>query len=311
VPRRAVLLTVCGLLLPACGRFGFGGDDEADAAVTPDARVDALADARNDLGMFSTPVAMTVLDDPASQDDDPTLPDDMLEIFFDASRDGGAGTGSGDIWVATRPSTGDPFGGPALVAELASVEDDTSPDVSGDGLRMYFGSERETPNNREIFFSERADRTSPWSTPVRVPGLESAGDDSGAIEFDGGLALMFKTSRAGTNDLYMATRPTLASPWGAPIPVPGLADPTLNESEHWVSEDGLVVYFSSDQPGGDGYDIWRAQRPDLGAAFDQPERVTELSTATQDVDPWLSPDQRTIVFMSYRTGNGDLYMATR
>ena len=298
--------------LAACGRFGFGGDDAADAPVAgADARVDAESDARDDLGMFATPIVLTVLDDPASQDDDPTLPDDMLEVFFDASRDGGPTTAWGDIWVARRASVGDAFGDPTLVAELASLEDDTSPDITGDGLRMYFGSERETPGNREIFVTERADRTSPGSTPVRVPGLESSAHDSGAIEFGGGLRLMFLSARAGTSDLYETTRATLTSPWSLPAPVPGLADPTINESEHWVSEDGLVVYFSSDQPGSDGYDIWRTQRPSLGAAFEQAERVTELSTAEMDVDPWLSPDQRTLVFMSYRTGNGDLYVTTR
>ena len=45
--------------------------------------------------------------------------------------------------------------------------------------------------------------------------------------------------------------------------------------------------------------------------FDPPQRVRELSTSLDDVDPWLSPDLHTMVFMSYRTGNGDIYSATR
>jgi hypothetical protein len=42
-----------------------------------------------------------------------------------------------------------------------------------------------------------------------------------------------------------------------------------------------------------------------------PVAVTELNTTTSEVDPWISDDQRTIVFASNRNGNFDLFIATR
>jgi hypothetical protein len=39
--------------------------------------------------------------------------------------------------------------------------------------------------------------------------------------------------------------------------------------------------------------------------------VPELDSAVSDDDPWISDDQRTIVFASTRSGNFDLFIATR
>lgn len=301
---------VIAIAMAGCGRFGFreGGDGPTDGV-----HVDAGPnDPDAGLGVFATPVALTELDDPSQQDDDPTLTDDMLELYFDSSRDGGAGTGWGDIWVAKRSSVADAFGPPTLVAELASVEDDTTPDITGDGLTIYWGSERASPGNRDLYVSTRSDRASPWSPPAIIPELaDPATDDSAAIELDNGLSLMFASNRGGSMDLWMTTRPTKSSPWGTPVPVPGLSDPSYEESQHWTNADGTIVYFASNRTGSEALDIWVATRASPTDAFDPPVRVTELATPVDDVDPWLSPDLHTMLFMSYRTGNGDLYVTTR
>jgi Tol biopolymer transport system component len=93
--------------------------------------------------------------------------------------------------------------------------------------------------------------------------------------------------------------------------VPGLSDPSYEESQHWTNPDGTIVYFASDRAGSAALDIWVATRASPADPFGTPVRVSELSTAVDDVDPWLSPDLHTMVFMSYRTGNGDLYITTR
>lgn len=290
-----------------CGRVGF--DAGGDAAVHVDAGPN---DPDAGLGMFATPIAISEVDDPTQQDDDPTLTDDMLEMYFDTSRDGGATTGMGDIWVAKRAAVTDPFGAPTLVAELASVADDTTPDITGDGLTIYWGSDRASAGNRDLYVATRMDRSSAWSAPAIIPELASAGpDDSGAIEFANGLSLMFASNRAGTMDLYVATRTSRGAPWSTPVAVPGLSDPSYEESQHWTNADGTIVYFSSERPGSAGRDIWLATRASPSDPFGAPVRVDELSTAVDDVDPWLSPDLRTMIFMSYRTGNGDIYMTTR
>jgi Tol biopolymer transport system component len=54
-----------------------------------------------------------------------------------------------------------------------------------------------------------------------------------------------------------------------------------------------------------------ATRGAAGDDFAAPERVVELSTEAADEDPWVSPDRRLIVFSSDRSGDQELYMATR
>src|SRR5262245_796372 len=115
---RVVLWAVlCG-----CGRIAFDG--------TPDASVDAA------LGPFETPTPVAGLSSPA-EEDDPTLPGDMLEIYFETTRAGGF-----KVFVATRPSLDAPWSPPVAVPELASAGNEACPEISEDGLTMMFSSDR-------------------------------------------------------------------------------------------------------------------------------------------------------------------------
>jgi Tol biopolymer transport system component len=291
------VLTGCGEVVPNPG--------------DPDARrfQDSCSCADAFLGQFSTPIAVTELNDPSQSEDDPTLTGDMWEIYFDSSRDGGPGSGLGDIWVARRTSLDEPFGAPTLIVELASTADDTTPDITDDGLTMYFASDRLAPGNRDLFVTTRSDRVSPWSAPTPITELMSAGDDSGAIEY--GNSMVFASSRNGSQDLFLTTRTSATAPWGEPAPIPGGSDPTYAESQHWVNNAATVVFFTSDRPPSDGEDIWFATGASSGNGFGPATLVTELNGPLIDADPWLSPDLRTIYFTSQRSGSGDIYMATR
>jgi hypothetical protein len=57
-------------------------------------------------------------------------------------------------------------------------------------------------------------------------------------------------------------------------------------------------------------DIWLATRPDPQSAFTI-TRLTELVSPAIDVDPWLTPDLRTLYFASKRNGTLDIFTATR
>jgi len=285
------------VLLAAC-KYGFV-DHDPDAPDAP-------------LGPFGAPTRVLELADSVQPDDDPSLTADLLEIYFDSQRDGGSTAAMGDCWVATRASTSDPFGPPQLVAELASLADDTTFDVSPDGLTMYFISDRKLAGDRDIYVATRPDRSAPWSAPLRVDELASPADENGASELADGLHLAFSSSRSGSADLYIATRTAKGQPWQAPAAIPGLSDPTFGESQFWVNGDATVVYFTSDDaPGVDGVDIWLATRASPDEPFGPIQRVTELDGPGEDADPWLSPDQRTVFFGSHRTGGGDIYTATR
>lgn len=88
---------------------------------------------------FGTPTKLTELST-GDGDSDPVVSPDGLTVYFTSYRKGGAG--SSDIWVASRASTGDPFGPATNVAELNTAVAEWPTWVSNDGCRLYFGSDR-------------------------------------------------------------------------------------------------------------------------------------------------------------------------
>lgn len=300
------------LALGGCGRFGFGENDPPTDGTQPDDVADDVpADVGGPLGPFGSITHVTELAAPL-QDDDPTLPADMLEIFFDSERPGGPTAGLGDIWVATRSAITQPFGPPVLVAELASLEDDTSPDITPDGLTMYFGSERASPGDRDLYVTTRPDRTSPWSAPIRLGEIATSLDESSAIESTDRLTLLYASSQTGMFALYTATRSAVGQPWGGVTRVMEISASGLAASQHWANGDLTLVYFNSIRAGESlDDDIYVASRPDRSVPFGTPVLVSELSAPGIDADAWLSPDLRTLYFMSKRAGGGDIFVATR
>ncbi len=115
----------CDPVLDLCGAPG----DAPPTDIAPDVPIDAVP-----LPPWSTPVALTEINSPVL-DTDPSISTDGLELFFVSYR---AGVGSSDIWHTTRPSLGAPFAPPKLVLELSTVGEDSAPELSGDGLTLYF-----------------------------------------------------------------------------------------------------------------------------------------------------------------------------
>lgn len=102
---------------------------------------------------WAQPVFLSALASPL-RDDNPTLSDDGLEIFFSSDR---AGSGTYDVYRATRPSLGAPFSAPARVPELSSAGDDIGTRLSRDGRRMYlnYNSIRTGGQNADLWTATR------------------------------------------------------------------------------------------------------------------------------------------------------------
>jgi hypothetical protein len=114
----------------------------------------------------------------------------------------------------------------------------TNIEVSSDGLTMYFSSDRLNAADRDIYTTTRPDRGSSWAAPQRVDELSTTGldDDSAELLGDGRHLVMSKGTQPAL-DLMLATRASVADPWGAPAQLPGLADPAYDESQQWGSPD--------------------------------------------------------------------------
>lgn len=265
------------------------------------------------VGAFSSPVVIPALSDPTTVDGTPSLTGDRLEVYLKSSRSGGAG--ASDIWRSIRATTASAWSIPVVVTELNSAAEDASPEVTADGLTIWFSSQRSGgPGGRDIWVATRPDRASAWSAPTPVVELNTPMFDDGLSVLPSLLVAYLHSTRGGTSAFYRTSRPTTASAWSAPILVAG-QDLASSAENAWVSPDECEIYFASNRVGGGtNYDLYVATRSaptdPIGAAVE----LTELSSASWDDDIWLSSDRRYIMFNSNRVGGPgqfDLYEATR
>ena len=285
---RAPLLT-----LLACGALGGGcGQAVLDVGVPPPTY------------RFGTPRLLTELDT-SYVNENPTLTADLLELFFTSGR----ADNSADVWTARRASPQDPFDAPAIVSEVSTSAFDTSPAISLDGLSLYFGSDRSGGAGEvDIWVATRADRTLPWTGVQNVAALNSSAKDIPRPPGQHGLVMPLGSARNSTVGYltFLATRPTTDQTFGAPVLVQGLAAADAAVADGFLTEDGLTLFYSVTPPN-QPPDLFMATRPSTAAAFSQPTALGSLNTASDERDPWLSPDGTTFFFSSDRSGSLQIY----
>lgn len=286
-------------------------DVPAPDRITNDAAVDVVADADADAGLdplrpFNSPQLVTVSSPDA--EDDPTLTADMLEIYFNRK---------GDIWRATRSSITGNWSVPAVATALSSTANETNPEIIGDGLAIYFASNRTHPHASgtfDIYLATRATRGTAWSAPAPVVALNTPEEDHPGISTDD--LIMFITSTRpgvlGEYDFFETSRAAAGQPWG-PVTWVKTVSTTELEVSPWIDATGTVLFFSSVRGGLPEVKIWAAVRSGPAQTFSPPQLVNSLDHGDKDEDPWLSPDLRTVYFASRPSGTTDMniYTATR
>ena len=95
----------------------------------------------------------------------------------------------------------------------------------------------------------------------------------------------------------------------APVPRPDI-DTANTDVDGFLSDDGLVLHFSSDRQNKGDQDLFVAGRADVRGAFTTFAPIPELNSSHDDRDPWLSPDATEIYFSSDRSGTLKIYHAT-
>jgi Tol biopolymer transport system component len=98
-----------------------------------------------------------------------------------------------------------------LVPGVNSLVDDGQPNLSRDGLELYFYSARSdvpgVPRDNDIYVATRTSISDPWSTPINLgPAVNSGGSVTRpSLSWDG-TTLYFGSTRAGSSDIYVTTR---------------------------------------------------------------------------------------------------------
>jgi hypothetical protein len=190
---------------------------------------------------------------------------DGLSLYFVSVRSGGYG--GGDIWVTTRDTIYNEWGTPTnLGSTVNSSADDTWPSISGDGLALYFSSNRgDGYGAYDVWVITRETIHDRWGAPENLgPTINSSAYDVDPGISADGRTLFFASDRSdgygsATDDIWVTSRATTDDLWGEPVNLGS----TVNSSE-WedypnVSADGSTLFFRYSQSGRySGGDIWQA-----------------------------------------------------
>ncbi len=241
----------------------------------------------------------------ASADGDPRISADGLSLYFDSAR--GGGVGGIDLWVVTRQQTTDPFEPPVSPGPpLNSVYHDYTPALSADSLTLVFASTRPGGSGGlgDLWISTRTNSAAPWEPPRNLGSpLNTANEEGIPVLSPDGLLLFFMSDRqnAGTYNVWVSQRATTTSPFGTPVRIRAVAEPTFRATPHALSADGTTLYYSSfARSGGQGgWDLWQinfTRLPFLSAAkgypghlyinlWGRPGATYEIQT-TADLNTW-------------------------
>ena len=237
----------------------------------------------------------------------PTASADGLEIVFTSFRDGGQG--ASDLWAATRARVEDPFDPPQNIANVNSEQADAQPELTANGLEMFFARRRSSDNIPDLFVASRPE--SGVGDPSQfeiVRSLDEINTDSEeffpSISGDG-LELYFTSDRGGGTGIYVAER-SASDPnalFGAPRL---LAELSAGATDPDVSANGLSLFFLREDM------IWRVDRPTRTSAFGLPLRVVDTDFGHPSIArDWPAPGSK-LYFSRLSNGgsSSDIWEAT-
>lgn len=272
MPRFAIAFVLSG----ACGYEPRLLTSDVDAATGDGPRDTTTGDAPGPW----TPAAMIAIASSPTGLDDPSLATDELELYFNIGN---------VIYVSTRTSITAGWSAPVSAPGLTTMT--FSPCLAGNGLTLVGIDEFA----HDIYTATRTTRAASWAMPAISSVLSSSQDDDGPAMTADGLTFVLDSTRDGERTLYMSKRFATTEAWPAPQRIVEL-DGAGTESRPSLTDNRLEIYFER------GGDIWSASRTSPTAAFDAPSIVSFASTASNEQDPWISPDGRHLVWASDRGG---------
>jgi hypothetical protein len=250
------------------------------------ATADAAIDAPPMLGPWGTPVLLST---GISSETDPSMTFDRRTIVFMSES-------TDDLYIATRATPTDTALTSTALTALNSTSTDKSPEISPSGTTIYFVSNR--AGNYDVYRSTLSGTV--WSAPALQSELSTAGDESDvAISPDGLTAIV--VDNEATNRFLIHTRASTAVPFGAGVYHPELAV-SADATGPSLTNGAAIVYLHA----GGTRDIYVAYKKGNGT-YTTPVPVTELNTVDRDAAPFVSQDDKHMIFE--RTS--DLYESSR
>ena len=242
-------------------------------------------------------------------DEQPTLTEDLLEIYFTSRR---PGPGNGDVWCAKRRSRTVAFDLPHLVVEVSTEAQEVSPAISRDGLTLWLGSDRANGlGGLDIYQAERPSRDATWGPLRPVTELNSSSDDVPRPPAQQERVMPFASKREGGEyQIYLAERPSRQAAFDHIEPTLALRQEGGGMAGGFLSEDGLELLFHREGDGGG--DLWLAWRRSFEEPFEHEIALGGVNGEASERDPWMNSDHTRFFFATNRlAGKGfDIFATT-
>jgi len=161
-------------------------------------------------------------------------------------------------------------------------------------LRSYFGEKI----NQMAF--ERSPGSILWETPTKIPGKfnEIANNYDATISADGTVAIFSHRFAENNYDLYISRK--INGTWSPPQPIKSI-NTDYNEQNPTISQDGKLLFFSSDRPSGKGgFDIWCSVLTKDNEWSSPYLLGGDVNTKYDEIFPEIAPLQNALFFSSNR-----------
>jgi len=210
---------------------------------------------------------------------------------------------------------------PALLAPgvISTGDDEWGFTMTADGNTVYFNKADRGYKVQVIVESTRAGDG--WSAPPRVAPFSGRYRDIDPALSPDGRMLVFASNRPRGSggetrkdfDLWAVDR-ARDGRWGEPRHLGDTINSDGSETNSSIAADGTLYFAASGRAGGAGKrDLYRARRASSG--YSAPELLpAPISTADDDSNHFIAPDQSYLLFLSSRPGGhseNDLYIVFR
>jgi Tol biopolymer transport system component len=211
--------------------------------------------------------------------------------------------------ISTASAGGNTQPAPEIFAPgiISTDLDESCGSFSPDGQTFYFvrrGAYTTPPPISIICFSEFRDGK--WTRPEVAPFSGIYLDGSPCFSPDG-KRLYFGSKRPtesnpkdGDWNIWFVDK--IDNGWSAPKEIGAAINGPKNDTNPAIAADG-TIYFASDRDSTPGYlHIYRARL--TSGHYEQPEKLgPEINSGKADINPYISPDQKILIFASYRKNN--------
>ncbi len=204
------------------------------------------------------------------------------------------------------------FGKPEMVPNINSEFSDGSPQISRDGLELYYNyAAGDGQCSHDIWVAKRSTTKEPWSSPIKLLGpVNSSGPQRTPSLSAEGLELYFSDGFPnvtgcepnpgghGHSDLWVSTRASKESPWGSPKNLGPIVNTINAEDTPCVSANGLELYYMSNIPDDpQNSQILMTTRPTKDDPWGAPVTLSSNVNSNQyEYTPYISADGLSLFF---------------